>query len=72
MRYLNRKLEELISSLDYVLQRALQIAEEPRPLDGLVNALRPQLLAMRRHSSTSPFTKHISSGEYGSFVAVAR
>jgi hypothetical protein len=50
--------------LDYVLQRALQIAEEPKPLEGLVMALRPQLLAMRRHSSTSPFTKHISSSTY--------
>lgn len=48
---------------NYVLQRALQIAEEPKPLDGVLIALRPQLLAMRRHSSTSPFTKHISSIE---------
>lgn len=61
LNYLFRMLITVI--VDYVLQRALQIAEEPKPLDGLVIALRPQLITMRRQSSTSPFTKHISSSK---------
>lgn len=47
---------------NYVLQRALEVAEG-KPLDALLTALRPQLHNMRRYASSGPFAKHIIAVE---------
>ncbi|KAG8759083.1 mRNA binding protein puf3 [Serendipita sp. 396] len=47
---------------NYVLQRALEIAEGPA-MEGLVNALRPQLFNMQKLPASSPFSKHIIAVE---------
>ena len=47
--------------LDYVLQRALSVAEgEQKEL--LINKIRPQLTSMRRYSSA--YSKHLISSEF--------
>lgn len=48
-------------TIDYVLQRALSVAEgEQKEL--LINKIRPQLASMRRYSSA--YSKHLISSEF--------
>ena len=49
-------------ALDYVLQRALTVVEGEQK-QALIASIRPQLMNMRRYSST--FSKHLTSSECG-------
>jgi len=51
---------------DYVLQRALSVAEAEQK-ELLISKVRPQLTSMRRYSSA--YSKHLISSEFRFFAA---